>query len=116
MVHRHCAGATEFCGVTAGVGSRDELTPGRYGLAHFVEHMLFKGTSRRSDSYVLNRMEAVGGELNAYTTKEETSVYSAMPAGNYRRATALIAELVIDSQFPSRRIDCEREEIGRAHV
>ena len=80
MVHRHCAGATEFCGVTAGVGSRDELTPGRYGLAHFVEHTLFKGTSRRSDSYVLNRMEAVGGELNAYTTKEETSVYSAMPA------------------------------------
>ncbi len=111
MVHRHCAGATEFCGVTAGVGSRDELTPGRYGLAHFVEHTLFKGTSRRSDSYVLNRMEAVGGELNAYTTKEETSVYSAMPAGNYRRATALIAELVIDSQFPSRRIDREREVI-----
>jgi predicted Zn-dependent peptidase len=104
-------GATEFCGVTVNVGSRDELLTSRHGLAHFVEHTIFKGTNRRTDSYIINRMEAVGGELNAYTTKEETSIYSAMPAGNYARATALIAELVTDSIFPTRKIDLEREVI-----
>ncbi|MDE7389172.1 MAG: insulinase family protein [Muribaculaceae bacterium] len=112
MVHRPVDGVSEYCGVTAGVGSRDEHSPERYGLAHFVEHTIFKGTSRRTDTYIINRMEAVGGELNAFTTKEETTVYAAMPAGNYRRATALIAELVTESTFPTRKIDREREVIA----
>ncbi len=112
MVHRHCDGASEYCGVTANVGSRDEHRPEEFGLAHFVEHTIFKGTSRRSDSYVINRMEEVGGELNAFTTKEETTVYTAMPAGNYRRATDLIGELVTESVFPARKIDREREVIA----
>lgn len=111
VVHRHVEGATEYCGLTVNAGSRDELTPNRYGLAHFVEHTIFKGTARRSDSYVLNRMEAVGGELNAFTTKEETTVYSAMPAGNHRRACSLIAELASESVFPARKLDLEREVI-----
>lgn len=112
MVHRHCPGASEYCGVTANVGSRDEHSPEEFGLAHFVEHTIFKGTPRRSDSYVLNRMEQVGGELNAFTTKEETTVYAAMPAGNRRRATDLIAELVTESTFPAAKIDREREVIA----
>ena len=111
MVHRLTPGATEYCGVAVGAGTRDEPEH-LHGLAHFVEHTIFKGTSQHRASYILNRMESVGGELNAYTTKEETMVYAVMPRGNYRRATALIAELVIDSEFPQREIDREREVIA----
>ncbi len=104
-------GPTEFCGLIVNAGSRDELTAATHGLAHFVEHTIFKGTGRRSDSYVLNRMEQVGGELNAYTTKEETTLYAAMPAGNHARACALIGELASESVFPERKLDLEREVI-----
>lgn len=105
------ASATEFCGLTVNAGSRDELTADSHGLAHFVEHTIFKGTNRRSDSYVLNRMETVGGELNAFTTKEETTLYAAMPAGNHRRAAMLIGELAAESIFPTRKLDLERDVI-----
>jgi predicted Zn-dependent peptidase len=97
--------------VAVGAGSRDDPAQ-HHGLAHFVEHTIFKGTSQHSANYILNRMESVGGELNAYTTKEETMVYAVMPSGNYRRATALIAELIISSEFPEREIDKEREVIA----
>lgn len=108
---RRMDSATEFCGLTVNAGSRNELTPEVHGLAHFVEHTIFKGTARRSDSYILNRMEAVGGELNAFTTKEETTIYAAMPAGNHRRACTLIGELAAESVFPQRKLDLEREVI-----
>lgn len=110
-VARQVPGATECCGVTFNSGSRDEVAEADHGLAHFVEHTIFKGTSRRSGSYVLNRMEAVGGELNAFTTKEETTVYSLMPAGNFRRATQLIGELAADSVFPDKGLQLEREVV-----
>lgn len=110
-VHRQYPGLTEYCGVAVNAGSRDE-TPDRHGLAHFVEHTIFKGTSTHSANYILNRMESVGGELNAYTTKEETMVYAAMPAGNADRAARLIADLVSMSQFPLRQIDKEREVVA----
>ncbi len=112
VVHRLHPGATEFCGLTVNAGSRDELLPADFGLAHFVEHTIFKGTQRRSDSYILNRMEAVGGELNAFTTKEETTLYAAMPAGNLRRACSLIGELATESIFPERKLNLEREVIA----
>lgn len=110
-VARQVSGVTECCGVTFNSGSRDEIADADHGLAHFVEHTIFKGTSRRSGSYVLNRMEAVGGELNAFTTKEETTVYSLMPAGNFRRATRLIGELAADSAFPEKGLALEREVV-----
>lgn len=110
-VHRLFPGMTEYCGVAVNAGSRDE-TPDRHGLAHFVEHTIFKGTSTHSAGYILNRMETVGGELNAYTTKEETMVYAAMPTGNCDRATRLIADLVSRSQFPLRELDKEREVVA----
>ncbi|MDE7406874.1 MAG: insulinase family protein, partial [Muribaculaceae bacterium] len=111
IVHRLLPGLTEYAGVAVNVGSRDER-PDQHGLAHFVEHTIFKGTSRHTANYVLNRMEAVGGELNAYTTKEETMLYAAMPTGNVARAIALIAELVTDSRFPERELEREREVIA----
>lgn len=111
VVMRHRPGAVaEHCGIAVNAGSRDE-EPGRYGLAHFVEHTIFKGTARRRAWHILNRMERVGGELNAYTTKEETMLYSTFPAGNLARALDLVADLVIDSRFPSAEIERERQVV-----
>lgn len=102
--------AVGICGVSVRAGSRDE-TPECYGLAHFVEHTIFKGTRRRSSSLIINRMEAVGGELNAFTSKDETVVYSAFPGGNLSRAVELIADLVLNSVFPDKELDKEREVV-----
>lgn len=101
----------EYCGTAIRAGSRDE-NPSQQGLAHFVEHTIFKGTARRSAGRIINHMEAVGGELNAYTTKEETYVYSVFPRGNFRRAIDLIADLILNSQFPDRELDKEREVVA----
>ena len=110
LVCRRTQSNADYFGVAINVGSRDE-TPSTYGLAHFVEHTIFKGTSRRHASHIINRMEAVGGELNAFTTKEETNVYSAFPHGNAARAVELIADLVKNSVFPERELAKEREVV-----
>ena len=75
LIHRPTQSAVSYCGFTVNAGTRDE-EEAYNGLAHFVEHTLFKGTTHRRASHILNRMEVVGGELNAYTAKEETVVYS----------------------------------------
>ncbi len=111
MVHRRCDSPVEYCGVAVNIGSRDEL-PGQFGLAHFVEHTIFKGTRHRKAWHILNRMEAVGGELNAYTTKEETMLYSIFPAGNLRRAVELLSDLILYSEFPTVQIDRERQVVA----
>ncbi|MGN1285568.1 MAG: M16 family metallopeptidase, partial [Bradyrhizobium sp.] len=100
-----------YVGVAVRVGARDEA-PDDFGLAHFVEHTIFKGTLRRRAWHIINRMEAVGGELNAYTTKEETVIYSAFPGNNPRRAAELIADLVANSQFPAAELEKEREVVA----
>ena len=101
LVARQRPGAVaDHCGVTVRAGSRDEA-PEHYGLAHFVEHTIFKGTPRRRSWHILNRMESIGGELNAYTTKEETVVYTTYPAGALDRALDLLADLVQNSVFPT---------------
>lgn len=92
-------------------GSRDECD-GEHGLAHFVEHTIFKGTRRRRSHHVINRMETVGGELNAYTTKEETFVYTLAPAHNTARAIELIADLVVNCSFPAAELEKEREVVA----
>ncbi len=112
VVCEHRPGASaEYFGIVVMAGSRDE-SPLQYGLAHFVEHTIFKGTKRRKAWHILNRMEAVGGELNAYTTKEETYIYSQFPKGNLTRAVELIFDLVSDSQFPQKQLDLEREVVS----
>lgn len=111
IVHRHTPGPVEYFGVAVNAGSRDEL-PGEEGLAHFVEHTIFKGTQRRRAWHILNCMEAVGGELNAYTTKEETMIYTVFTTGNMRRAVDLVADLVTSSRFPETEIDREREVVA----
>ncbi|MBO4379617.1 MAG: insulinase family protein [Muribaculaceae bacterium] len=111
LVCRQSSSDVDYCGVVVNAGSRDESAE-TYGLAHFVEHTIFKGTRRRRSSHIINRMEAIGGELNAYTTKEETVIYSIFPHGHLLRATDLIADLVINSQFPQAEIDLEREVVA----
>lgn len=110
-VHINAPGLADICGIAVNVGSRDESAENE-GLAHFVEHTLFKGTKRRRAWHIINRMEAVGGELNAYTTKENTVVYSIFPSGNGERSIDLIADLICNSQFPSVEIEKEREVVG----
>ncbi|MCH5325881.1 MAG: insulinase family protein [Duncaniella sp.] len=112
VVALHRPGAVAgHCGVIVNAGSRDE-DDSHFGLAHFVEHTIFKGTSHRRAWHILNRMETVGGELNAYTTKEETVVYTTFPSGNLSRAVDLIADLVCSSIFPSRELNKEREVVA----
>ena len=111
LVYIHCTGAASgIFGITVGTGSANEQS-GQFGLAHLVEHTIFKGTLRRRPWHIINRMEAVGGELNAFTTKEETTVYTIFPRGNANRAIELIADLAINSQFPAKELDKEREVV-----
>lgn len=111
VMHHRPGSVAEHCGVAVRAGSRDEK-PEHYGLAHFVEHTIFKGTLRRRSWHILNRMERIGGELNAYTTKEETVVYTTYPAGHLERAVDLVADLVENSRFPTVEIDRERQVVA----
>jgi len=110
LVHIPSNGNVDYCGLAVNVGSRDDAV-GHYGMAHFVEHTIFKGTTHRNAWHIINRMESVGGELNAYTTKESTVIYSVAPKGNINRATELIADLVANSVFPERQLEREREVV-----
>ena len=100
----------EYFGVAVDAGSRDE-EHGEFGLAHFVEHTIFKGTAHRRACHIINRMESVGGELNAFTSKEETYVYTLFPNGNLARAAELLADLCIHSVFPAAELNKEREVV-----
>lgn len=113
-VHLHIPGLNVgYTGVAVLAGSRDEnLANHLDGMAHFVEHTIFKGTTRRSSWHIINRMEAVGGELNAFTTKQDTVVYSIFPGSNLSRATELIADLVINSRFPESELTKERQVVA----
>jgi predicted Zn-dependent peptidase len=110
IVHLPSDSTVSYCGLVVRAGTRDEAAD-RSGLAHFVEHMLFKGTVRRESRLILNRMEAVGGELNAYTTKEETFLYSVCLSDDTERAIELLADLAFHSQFPEAEIGKEREVV-----
>ena len=109
-VHRRRMGAVSYIGIVVGAGSRDE-GEALHGLAHFVEHTIFKGTRHRSSWHISNRMESIGGELNAYTSKEETVIYTAAPAGEPARALELVSDLVRYSTFPADELEREREVV-----
>ena len=110
MVHVATTSQVAWCGLAVNAGSRDE-GEGQYGLAHFVEHTIFKGTLHRRSWHILNRMESVGGELNAYTTKEGTMLYSVFPEQHLKRAIDLLADLVQWSVFPQEELDRERDVV-----
>ena len=110
VVHCRQGGNVSYCGVTVNAGTRDEL-PAESGLAHLVEHTIFKGTARRKACHIRTRMESVGGELNAYTTKEETVLYSIYPSAYHERAMELIGDLVAHASFPDGEFEKEREVV-----
>jgi predicted Zn-dependent peptidase len=110
MIHLPADSPVAYCGFGINAGTRDEKED-EFGLAHFVEHMLFKGTARRKAWHILNRMENVGGELNAYTAKEETFVYSIFMEEHFRRAFDLLTDIVFHSQFPQQEIEKEVDVI-----
>jgi len=99
-----------YAGFAINAGTRDEAAD-KPGMAHFVEHMLFKGTSKRKAWHILNRMEKVGGDLDAYTNKEETVIYSVFLREHMGRAVELMADLVFHSTFPQVEIDKETDVI-----
>ncbi|MDR2385218.1 MAG: insulinase family protein [Tannerella sp.] len=110
IVHLQTASKVAYCGFAVNAGSRDEQHD-EHGFAHFVEHSLFKGTAKRKSWHIINRMENVGGELNAYTSKEETLVYCIFMEQDFNRAAELLSDLVINSQFPENELAKEREVI-----
>lgn len=110
IVHLPSNSPVSYCGFAVNAGTRDEEA-NEFGLAHFVEHMLFKGTEKRRAWHILNRMENVGGELNAYTTKEETFVYSIFMEEHYGRAFELMTDLLFHSLFPQQEIEKEVDVI-----
>lgn len=110
IIHAPNQSAVAYCGFAIDAGTRDE-TEKEQGMAHFVEHLIFKGTQKRHAWHILNRMEHVGGDLNAYTNKEETVVYSAFLAEHFPRAVELLADIVFHSTFPQTEIDKEVEVI-----
>ena len=99
-----------YCGISIDAGTRDEEA-GEEGMAHFCEHMMFKGTKQRKAWHIINRMEAVGGDLNAYTNKEETVVYAVFMKEHLERAAELIFDIVFNSTYPQHEIDKESEVI-----
>ncbi len=104
-------GDVGYCGIIVGAGSRNEK-PDEYGMAHFIEHTIFKGTKKRSAYAILNRLDSVGGELNAYTTKEETTVHAAFLLRDFERAAELLADMLFNSTFPSRELNREKDVIA----
>ena len=109
-VHLPSDSSVVYLGYQIAAGSRNEK-PGEDGLAHFCEHMTFKGTEHRSAWNILNCLESVGGSLNAYTTKECTVFYAAVPADYIRKATDLLTDIVFHSVFPQKEINKEVEVI-----
>lgn len=99
-----------YAGYFIGAGSADD--PLRYhGVAHFAEHMLFKGTKRRNARQIINRMEEVGADFNAFTTKEDTFVYTAFPAAYFARVLDLMTDVLLHSSCPEKELLKEREVI-----
>ncbi len=110
ILHKHRPGAIAHMSLMVNTGMRDEL-PDENGLAHFIEHMLFKGTKKRKAYHILSCLENVGGELNAYTTKEETCIHASFLKEHYNKAIELIADVAFNSTYPANEIEKEKEVI-----
>lgn len=109
-IHKQVRSSVVYCALTINTGSRDEL-PREHGLAHLLEHALFKGTKHRKAFHINNRLENLGGELNAYTTKEETVIHTTTLRSDLNKAAELIADVVFHSTFPQKELEKEKEVI-----
>jgi predicted Zn-dependent peptidase len=98
------------CGIVINAGSRDEEA-GQEGLAHYIEHCIFKGTKKRKTYHILSRLDNVGGEINAYTGKEDTWIYGSFLNEYLDRSLELISDIVLNSTFPQKEIEKEKDVI-----
>jgi predicted Zn-dependent peptidase len=110
LIHIQTDSPVAHCGFFVNTGSRDEAE-NEPGMAHFIEHMLFKGTKKRKSFHVLSRLEDVGGELNAYTTKEETCIHASFLKEHYERTMELFSDIIFQSSFPEKAIESEKDVI-----
>lgn len=110
VVHCRTSSPVAYCCVMVNAGTRDEMDR-EHGLAHFIEHVIFKGTKRRKAYHIMSRLEDVGGELNAYTTKEETVVHATFLNDDYHRAVELLFDILFRSTFPEKELKKEKEVI-----
>jgi predicted Zn-dependent peptidase len=110
LVHASVDSPVAHCGVVINTGSRDEAIS-EQGMAHFIEHTIFKGTVKRKAFHIISRLEDVGGEMNAYTSKEETAIHASFLCEYYERAIELFSDILIDSTFPDKELKKEQEVI-----
>ncbi len=110
VLHVPANGPVSHIGLFINAGTRDEK-PEENGLAHFIEHTIFKGTKKRKAYHILTRLESVGGDLNAYTTKEETCIYATVLNEHVSRAMELISDIVLHSTFPLKELKKEKDVI-----
>jgi predicted Zn-dependent peptidase len=110
IILSHTPSRVVYSGVYINVGSRDEAGADE-GMAHFIEHSLFKGTERRRAHHILNRIDGVGGELNAFTTKEETALYATSLREHLERCLELFADILFHSTFPEAEIEREKDVV-----
>lgn len=110
LIHKQADSPVGHLGILINTGSRDEGTD-EHGLAHFIEHSVFKGTKKRKAFHILSRIEDVGGELNAYTTKEETTLYSTFLAEFYERTAELLSDILFNSTYPEKELNREKEVV-----
>ncbi len=110
LIHKPDNSPVGHLGILINAGSRDE-GPDEHGLAHFIEHSVFKGTGKRKAFHILSRIEDVGGEINAYTTKEETTLYSTFLAGFYERTAELLSDILLNSTYPEKELNREKEVV-----
>jgi predicted Zn-dependent peptidase len=110
LIHVTVDSPVAHCGVIINTGSRDEQ-PDEHGMAHFIEHTIFKGTVKRKAYHIISRLEDVGGEMNAYTSKEETAIHASFLCEYYERAIELFSDILIDSTFPEKELKKEQEVI-----
>ena len=110
VIHLPSASPVVYCGIGINAGARHEAL-GEEGLAHFCEHTTFKGTRRRSALQILNSLESVGGDLNAFTNKEDTVFYAAIQREHFSRAVDLLCDIVFCSEYPQHEIEREIDVI-----
>ncbi len=109
-IHRQTKSSVTHCGLLINSGTRDERV-GEYGLAHYTEHALFKGTTHRKAYQINCRLENLGGELNAFTTKEDTTIHATTLRGDFTKAVELIADVAFHSTYPDADMEREKEVI-----
>ncbi len=110
VIHKQTDSYVSHCGIIINAGSRDE-NDNEQGMAHFIEHVIFKGTKKRKSYQILSYMENVGGEINAFTTKEDTCVYASFLTEFLERAVNIISDIIIHSTFPEKELKKEKEVV-----